>query len=252
MPFCSLEEAWGGSSAKYPNSDIVNREGKSIYVEDDCPKEKKPRQKSFSRTNERLQGHSGPVNRYDKPVYKNQIIKFSKENKRYMDEPELSDSSAFNYENSQSNITEYDDDFRDKEDKVDPPTHTIERRNKKREIPPPPTPVVAKKYDSEDDDDMSTIEKIIQKDETSDDENHEPVNIHGKFRELSKKYSNKNQMIKFLLHQNEKLEKMVKNKLAEKPNGFFSIWDLVVIIFIGIVMIVVLDYVYKIAVKKTV
>ena len=98
---------------------------------------------------------------------------------------------------------------------------------------------------------MSSIEKIIQKDETSDDENHELVNIHGKFRELSKKYSNKNQMIKFLLQQNEKLEKMVKNKLAEKSNGFFSVWDLVVIIFIGIVMIVVLDYVYKIAVKKT-
>lgn len=247
MPFCSLEEAWGGSSAKYPNSDIVNKDGKSIYPED-CATEKKPRQKSFSRTHERLQGHSGPINRYDKPIYKNQIIKFNKDNKRYMDEPELSDSSTFNYENSQSNITEYDDDFRDKEDKVDAPIHTIERRTKKKEAPPPP---VAKKYDSDDDDDMSSIEKIIQKDESSDDENHEPVNVHGKFRELSKKYSNKNQMIKFLLQQNEKLEKMVKNKLGEKSNGFFSIWDLVVIIFIGIVMIVVLDYVYKIAVKKT-
>jgi hypothetical protein len=250
MPFCSLEEAWGGSNVKYPNSDIVNREGKSIYPDNECPKEKKPRQKSFSRTNERLHGHAGPVNRYDKPVYKNQIIKFDKDNKRYMDEPELSDSSTYNYENSVSNITEYDDDYRDKEDKVDPPVHTIERRNKKKETPPPPPPP-SKKYESDDDDDMSSIEKIIQKEETSDDENHEPVNIHGKFRELSKKYSNKNQLIKFLLQQNEKLEKMVKNKLNEKSNGFFSLWDLVVIIFIGIVMIVVLDYVYKIAVKKT-
>jgi len=244
MPFCSIEEAWGGSSVKYPNSDIVNKDGKSIYPED-CPSEKKIRQRSFSRTHERLQGHNGPVNRYDKPVYKNQIIKFNKDNKRYMEEPELSDSSTYNYENNESNITEYDDDFRDKEDKVDAPVHQIERRNKKKEIVSP----IPKKYDS--DDDMSSIEKIIQKDESSDDENHEPVNIHSKFRELSKKYNNKNQIIKYLLHQNEKLEKMVKTKKSEKSNGFFSVWDLVVIIFIGIVMIVVLDYVYKIAVKKT-
>ena len=68
----------------------------------------------------------------------------------------------------------------------------------------------------------------------------------NKYKELEKKYRN-------LIIINERLHKLLKKKSSsKKTNGIFSHWDLLIVIALGILMIIVLEYVYKIAMTKSI
>ena len=85
-----------------------------------------------------------------------------------------------------------------------------------------------------------------------------PIDVNRRYRELEGKFSSKRgtdhtKMIRHLLTQNEQLKNTLtelKSKPVPQSSGFFSIWDLLIVILVGIVMICVLDYVYRIALCK--
>jgi hypothetical protein len=87
-----------------------------------------------------------------------------------------------------------------------------------------------------------------------------PIDINRRYRELESKFGSKRgtdhtKMIRHLLTQNEQLKQTLdelKSKPAPQSSGFFSIWDLLIVILVGIIMICVLDYVYRIALSKAV
>jgi len=85
-----------------------------------------------------------------------------------------------------------------------------------------------------------------------------PIDVNRRYRELESKFASKRgtdhtKMIRHLLTQNEQLKNTLaelKEKPAPQSSGFFSIWDLLIVILVGIIMICVLDYVYRIALSK--
>jgi hypothetical protein len=86
-----------------------------------------------------------------------------------------------------------------------------------------------------------------------------PIDVNRRYRELESKFGSKRggtdhtKMIRHLLTQNEQLKQTLdelKSKPAPQSSGFFSIWDLLIVILVGIIMICVLDYVYRIALSK--
>ena len=87
-----------------------------------------------------------------------------------------------------------------------------------------------------------------------------PIDVNRRYRELESKFGSKRggtdhtKMIRHLLTQNEQLKQTLdelKSKPAPQSSGFFSIWDLLIVILVGIIMICVLDYVYRIALSKS-
>ena len=86
-----------------------------------------------------------------------------------------------------------------------------------------------------------------------------PIDVNRRYRELEGKFTGKRgtdhtKMIRHLLTQNEQLKNTLselKSKPAPQSSGFFSIWDLLIVILVGIIMICVLDYVYRIALSKS-
>lgn len=231
MPYCSLDEAWAPVS--YPKSNVYNNEGNTIYPEQ-CNEEPKPIQKSFSRTNERLAKHSGPINRI--PDYKNQVVKYNPDNERYMDEPELSNTMDYNYQNNQTPLTAYDRQYQEKNENPKVPIHKISM----------------KKKNSHKKKEMDSIDRIIADVEDSVSDNEEPFDINSAYKDLSKEYDDKNDIIKHLINQNEKLKAMLKKmeKKSSNTTSVFNIWDFVIVLMLGIIMLIVLDYVYRIAIKK--
>ena len=228
MPYCSLEEAW--APVNYPKSDIYSKEGNTIYPEQ-CAEEPKPIQKSFSRSNDRLAKHSGPVNRL--PNYKNQVVKFNSENQRYMGEPD----SAMN----EAPMTAYDKEYYDKNENSVVPIHKISSKKPKE---------VKKKKD------MDSIDKIIAEVEDSSvntSDNEEPFDVNSTYKDLSKEHDDKNEIIKHLISQNEKLKSMIK-KLEKKPtaSGVFNIWDFIIVLLLGIIMLIILDYICRIVLKRNI
>ena len=236
MPYCSLEEAW--APVNYPKSDVYGKEGNSIYPEQ-CSEEPKLVQKSFSRTNERLAKHSGPVNRL--PDYKNQVVKYNSENKqRYMAEPDSN--------NDDTPITSYDRNFFEKNDKSNVPIHTITMKKPKVEAGR-----IAEKRKKKKD--MESIDKIIAEVEDSsvnESDNEEPFDVNSTYKDLSKEHDDKNEIIKHLIVQNEKLKTMIK-KMEKKPttSGVFNIWDFIIVLLLGVIMLIILDYISRIVIKKS-
>ena len=237
MPYCSLEEAWAPVS--YKNSDVYKKDGNSIYPEK-CPEEQTPVQKSFSRTNERLGQRSGPINRI--PEYKNQVLKFNQNNERYMAEPEDSNNPNFNYENRETPLTAYDRDYFETHDKTNAPVHKISMKEK-------PNRTINKKKD------MDSIDQIIAdvEENTSTDED-EPFDVNKSYKELSMDHEDKNDLIKHLIGQNEKLKSMLKKtdkkSTTTKVGGVFNIFDFVIVLLLGIIMLIILDYIHRIVLKR--
>ena len=286
MPFCSLDEAWGMNPApvKYPKSDVYTGDGKSIY--NDCETSNNmadpPLTKSWSRTNERLPQTSGPTNRYG-GNYDNNIGTYgnseegSRGLKRHVSEPDnYNNNSKFNYKNNETPITKYDREHvytNDEQKSYRRPVHVIEQRkqpareqydninagdidriiNSEQHI---------KKWkhhkQSKEQDDDSDMESVASAEIRDDTPTTRPIDVNRRYRELEGKFGGKRgtdhtKMIRHLLTQNEQLKNTLA-ELKEKPvpqsSGFFSIWDLLIVILVGIIMICVLDYVYRIALSK--
>jgi len=234
MPYCSLEEAWAPVS--YKNSDVYKNDGNSIYPEK-CPQEPVPVQKSFSRTNQRLGKHSGPINRI--PDYKNQVLKMNENNERYMAEPEDSNKPNYNYTNNETPLTSYDRDYFEAHETPNVPTHKIsmkkpnQHKNNKK--------------------DMDSIDQIIAdvEENTSTDED-EPIDVNKSYKELTVDHDDKNDLIKHLIGQNEKLKSMLKkvDKKSSIGKGVFNIFDFFIILLLGIIMLIILDYIHRIVLKR--
>jgi hypothetical protein len=232
MPYCSLEEAWAPVSNK--QSDVYKKDGNSIYPEQ-CLQQPMPVQKSYSRTNQRQGKHTGPINRI--PEYKNQVVKFNQNNERYMADAEPSDSSNFNYENNETPLTSYDREYLEKNENPTAPEHKISMRKKKTQKSR----------------DIDSIDQIIAdvEDNISDDDT--PHDINRSYKELSSEHDDKNDLIKHLIGQNEKLKTMLK-KMDKKPSsnagGVFNVFDFIIVILLGIIMLIILDYIHRIVLKR--
>ena len=257
MTFCSLSEAWGQGpdgidtgkyqAVNYQDSNIYKSSGEPVF---DKQKTKIPvkRIPNMSRTQERLPQHNGPANRYSENVT-SVSINYDDNNSIVVDNVE----TPFNRKNNELPITNYSKTIKSKNRKyISSPVHEIKYRKKCKK-----TDIKDKEEDLND-----TIDNIINKVDTSSDTSKDtskdtvsnsssysisvdkPVPIITRFKELSKKYKNKNDIIKYLIVQNEKLTKLIKKKsLLEKPKGIFSQWDLLIVVCLGILMIIVLEYV---------
>jgi len=232
MPYCSSEEAWAPVNKQ---SDVYKKDGNSIYPEQ-CLQEPLPVQKSYSRTNQRQGKHTGPINRI--PEYKNQVVKFNQNNERYMADAEQSDNANYNYENNETPLTSYDREYLEKNEIPIAPEHKIYMRKK---APKPK--------------DIDSIDQIIAdvEDNISDDDT--PHDVNRSYKELYTEHDDKNDLIKHLIGQNEKLKSMLK-KMDKKPTtngggvGVFNVFDFIIVILLGIIMLIILDYIHRIVLKR--
>lgn len=266
MTFCSLSEAWGQGpdgidtgkyhSVNYQDSNVYNYSGEPVFANHKqkvIPK----RIPNMSRTQERLPQHNGPANRYSEDVT-TVSINYTDDNKISIDNVE----KPYNKKNNELPISKYSKSINSKNrKKIKSPVHQIVYKKSKDE-----------NNNSREEDLNDTIDNIINtknknksyKEITSDDSNNtisissstsisidKPVSVTSRYKELLNKYKNKNDIIKYLILSNEKLNKLIKKKsLVESPKGIFSQMDLIIVICLGILMIIVLEYVYKIAMVK--
>ena len=210
----------------------------------------------MSRTQERLPQHNGPSNRYSESV-KSVSLNYDDTNNISIDNSE----TPFNRKNNELPISQHSKSLKSKNRKIiSSPVHEIKlkyKKNKKNQMK------------DKEEDLNDTIDNIIHnvdnRSETSNDNvsnsssdtssdnisEDKPVPIITRFKELTKKYKNKNDIIKYLILQNEKLTKLIKKRtMMETSKGIFSQWDLLIVVSLGILMIIVLEYVYKIAISK--
>ena len=259
MTFCSLSEAWGQGpdgidtgkyqAVNYEDSNIYKYSGEPVF-DNNKPKVPAKRIPNMSRTQERLPQHNGPANRYSENVT-SVSINYDDNNNISVDNVE----TPFNKKNNELPITQYSKSIISKNRKhIKSPIHQIKyKKCKKVDI------------DDKEEDLNDTIDNIINNIDTSSQKSEDsdktsssssisedkPVPIMSRFKELTKKYKNKNDIIKYLILQNEKLNKLMKKKsMLTTPKGIFSQWDLLIVVCLGILMIVVLEYVYKIAISK--
>ena len=260
MTFCSLSEAFGQGpdgidtgkyqAVNYEDSNIYKCSGEPVFqkFKTKIPAKRIP---NMSRTQERLPQHNGPANRYSENVT-SVSINYDDNNSVSADNVEL----PFNKKNNEFPINNYIKMIKSKNRKhISSPVHEIKYRKK------------CKKTDTKDkEEDLNdTIDNIINSVDNSSQTSvdrvsnsssesiseDKPVPINAKFKDLIKKYKNKNDIIKYLILQNEKLTKLIKKKSTlETPKGIFSQWDLLIVVCLGILMIIVLEYVYKIAISK--
>lgn len=259
MTFCSLSEAWGQGpdgidtgkyqAVNYEDSNIYKYSGEPVF-DNNKPKAPVKRIPNMSRTQERLPQHNGPSNRYSENVT-SVSINYDDNNNISVDNVEL----PFNKKNNELPITQYKKSIISKNKKhIKSPVHQIKYK-KPRKID-----------NSDKEEDLNdTIDNIINNVDSSSQESDDtditsssssisedkPIPIISRFNELTKKYKNKNDIIKYLILQNEKLNKLIKKRsMLATPKGIFSQWDLLIVVSLGILMIVVLEYVYKIAISK--
>jgi hypothetical protein len=269
MPYCSINEAWGKGpegidmdtyqSVNYDDSSIYKSSGEPVF-----PKDKKQAVKripNMSRTQERLPQHGGPQNRYSTNET-SVSLNYDDNNKFIIEQSEV----PFSKKNTDVPISAYSKAYKSKHQKTfSTPIHEIRMR----------TQSYKKDKNAEDlNDTIDNIIKDIEKNESSADsskktvskdaksddssvsseskEEVKPTPITSKFRDLLKKYKTKNDLIKYLIIQNEKLNNLVKKRNSKSGNGLFSSWDLLIVLLLGILMIIVLEYVYKIAINKSV
>jgi len=281
MTFCSLSEAWGQGpdgienikyqAVHYKDSNIYNHSGKQVF--NDKKSQEVERVQNMSRTQERLPQHSGPPNRYSEKV-KSVTLNYDDNNSVSIDETEI----PFSKKNSELPISEYSKLYKSKNhynSKESFPRHRIYDK-----------PKCLNRKKQPDQDLNDTIDRIIKNKNSNDTDTYSTDNksdssaytnitvqssvdykqsvsepsidyksprpINGKLKELERKYRNKNNIIKYLISQNEKLTKLLKKKsTSSRSSGIFSQWDLLIVISLGILMIIILEYVYKIAVSKS-
>lgn len=79
----------------------------------------------------------------------------------------------------------------------------------------------------------------------------EPLDFNSTYKELSKEFDDdKNEIIKNLIAQNEKLKSMLKKSTASTSKGIFNIGDFIIVFLLGVIMLFVLDYIYRIAISR--
>lgn len=233
MPYCTIEEAW--TPVSYGNATLYGADQQPLFQNQCDDEPKPPKKRNFSRTNQRLPSHSGPINRV--PGNKQDVLKFRpNSNERYIAKAEESyNNPKFNYSNEETPYTAYDNEYLAKsEDDQETPVYEVKMRNRKK-----------KKGD------MDSIQRIIEEvenntehlDDSKDD--NTTVDTNSIYKEMDT--DDKNDIIKSLIRQNQKLKDMLKNN---KPNGVFNVWDFVIVLLLGIIMVIVLDYVYKIAIQR--
>lgn len=248
MPYCSVEEAWGNvSEVNYPNSNIYDGETNSIYEE--TPKQKPQKRETLSRSYNRQPQHSGPKSRISN--HQPKVVKFGKNNKRYVTDMEDDSTEEFNYDNQEVPITKYDQQFFEDNSDIQSPVHVIKTKRHKKKLLKKRRPKVVEESDD-------SIDEIIRNDveqsevESVSDTESEQVDYNGRYKSLQDKYSGKNKIIKHLIAQNEKLRKLLDKHMGKsRVSGIFSVWDLLIVLILGVVMIFILDYVYKIAVQRS-
>jgi len=287
MPYCSLNEAWGKgpegldldsyTQVSYSDSNVYKSCSQPFFndnnVDSNVINKSSQQQPSkpipnMSRTNERLPGHSGPINRYYPQESSSSLIY---NDKNFNIEENQSSPMNFNMENSDVPISAYSKNYRrNKPSRVyNTPIHQIKMRSDF--------------YNRTDDEDMnesidrsmakqkntvkktsghseylSSDDKSLSRDTVSDSEDDDkPTPINDTFKTLSKKFKdNKNDIIKYLIIKNDKLMKMMKKQLNSKSsknnksNGLFTIWDLFIVIMLGVLMLIIMEYIYKIALAK--
>ena len=232
MPYCSIEEAWGTGfhepktqpkrfkkmvpdnanpgnlgyyEVEYPESDIYNKKGKSLY----CKKKNKKinKRKSFSRTYNRLSEHSGPSTRFPKKNtrFQKRLI-VDDENEKVLTEPE----ELPNYANMDTPIDQYDIDLEQRLNDEEGNREMIKNRPKYHNI------------DSE-------IDSEIEDEDES--QNRES-------------FTNKENYVNFLIKENSRLKKII-NSYQKNKNNNDGIFDLVLFIACGVFIIFLLDTVSK-------
>jgi hypothetical protein len=97
---------------------------------------------------------------------------------------------------------------------------------------------------------VDSIDQIIANVEEGNHSDDEPVDINSTYKELSREYDDdKNEIIRNLIAQNEKLKSLLKKK-SSASNGIFNIGDFIIVFLLGIIMLFVLDYIYRIAISR--
>lgn len=79
----------------------------------------------------------------------------------------------------------------------------------------------------------------------------EPFDFNSTYKEMSKEFDDdKNEIIKNLIAQNEKLKSLLKKATASTSKGIFNIGDFIIVFLLGVIMLFVLDYIYRIAISR--
>jgi len=235
MPYCTIEEAWAPIASQttvrmndisdesrvyYPNSDIYNEKGESIYPKP-CAEEKRPVKANYSRTMQRLPKTSGPAHR--EKGYEPQVVRYGGNNKRFMSSP---DEIVLGQMNDEVPITAYDRAMYERDEHPNVPEHEVVlgKGRKSSEVRG------TAKYNERRRREVSDIE--------SDSESDTDV--------FTRRGSDRNDsdIIRTLRRQNERLKEMLRSN--DKKRGFFTFWDFIIILLIGVIVIIVLDYIYKI------
>jgi hypothetical protein len=104
---------------------------------------------------------------------------------------------------------------------------------------------VAKRFDDSIDQIIANVEEGNHSSE------EEPFDFNSTYKELSKEFDDdKNEIIKNLIAQNEKLKSLLKKSTASTSKGIFNIGDFIIVFLLGVIMLFVLDYIYRIAISR--
>lgn len=238
MPYCTIEEAWAPIASQttvrvndisdesrvyYPNSDIYNEKGESIYPKP-CAEEKRPVKANYSRTMQRLPKTSGPAHR--EKGYGNQVVRYGGNNKRFMSSP---DEIVLGQMNDEVPITAYDRAMYERDEHPNVPEHEVEfgKGRKSSEVRG------TAKYNER------QKAKAPRRDEYDSESESDTDVFTRKGSERSE-----SDIIRTLRRQNEHLKEMLQTN--DRKRGFFTFWDFIIILLIGVIVIIVLDYIYKI------
>ena len=103
---------------------------------------------------------------------------------------------------------------------------------------------VSKRFDD-------SIDQIIANVEEGNHSEEDPLDFNSTYKELSREFDDdKNEIIKNLIAQNEKLKSLLKKTSSTTSKGIFNIGDFIIVLLLGIIMLFVLDYIYRIAISR--
>lgn len=109
-------------------------------------------------------------------------------------------------------------------------------------------PPVKKRKNKRPDDSIDQIIANVEEGNHSDDD---PIDLNSSYKELSKEFDDdKNEIIRNLIAQNEKLKSLLKKTSSSSSKGIFNIGDFIIVFLLGIIMLFVLDYIYRIAISR--
>jgi hypothetical protein len=254
MAFCSIDEAYGNqpppglhsasndiyTSVNYEDSNIHKYDGSQQFSQSSQQNSPPKRIPNMSRTNERLPQHSGPKNRYTSGE-KNVILTYTDDNK-------------YSYSEDVQNNNEV-------------PLSAHSRRHKSKKTYSTPIHDIMLKSQSIRSDDSQpdlndTVNTILNKNNdtsnsdtstSNDTSTISEIHIRNKIvKNAPKHVTNVNNIIDQLTAKNAELEAKIRHlqkKLKRSGNsgGIFTTTDLVIVGVLGVLMIIVLQVVYKIA-----